>query len=560
MAQKMKQKKIWIAAGAGIVLLAVIIVAAVALRGGKEPAYRSIRIVELEGSVSIDRDGIGTLTASQNMNLISGDRVTTAEHAYVVLCLDTDKYVMLGEAGAMKVVAEGNENSGKTSISLECGSVLSDIRNPLSEGSSYEIATPNATMSVRGTVFEVRKENEDGEQISVLVYDGSVAVGLGENEPVLYAAGEYTVFTDSAAPEVLVERGTVSDEVMDDKVRERLQQISTEGRTLNVGSADLSAPTAVSDAEHAATGTPTAEPATTATAMPAATPAPTATSAPTAKPVVTATPAPAATPMVTATPVPTATPVVTATPVPTATPVVTATPAPAATPVVTVAPEPTATVAPTPTPVVTATPAPEPEEEEEPEPTAEPVPTPTPTAVPTAAPTTVPTAAPTAVPTAAPAPTATPAPPQEGYFRISFEIPYVLISGKEPENSDEAERIMKSHSYGSGDVKKGDLVWKQGSAEVTSIPNHEELQGLGLEFVGWYTINGSEWNFDTYAVEENTVLYPVWKDKDGNLYKVKGSEEFGVCYSIKVESADPSSTAPSSEPSPAPSGEPAGES
>lgn len=517
MAQKMKQKKIWIAAGAGIVLLAVIIVAAAALRGGKEPAYRSIRIVELEGSVSIDRDGIGTLTASQNMNLISGDRVTTAEHAYVVLCLDTDKYVMLGEAGAMKVVAEGNENSGKTSISLECGSVLSDIRNPLSEGSSYEIATPNATMSVRGTVFEVRKENEDDEQISVLVYDGSVAVGLGENEPVLYAAGEYTVFTDSAAPEVLVERGTVSDEVMDDKVRERLQQISTEGRTLNVGSADLSAPTAVSDAEHAATGTPTAEPATTATAMPAATPAPTAT------PVVTATPAPAATPMVTATPVPTATPVVTATP------------APAATPVVTAAPEPTATVAPTPTPVVTETPAPEPEEEdeEEPEPTAEPVPTPTPTA----APTTVPTAAPTAVPTAAPAPTATPAPPQEGYFRISFEIPYVLISGKEPENSDEAERIMKPHSYGSGDVKKGDLVWKQGSAEVTSIPNHEELQGLGLEFVGWYTINGSEWNFDTYAVEENTVLYPVWKDKDGNLYKVKGSEEFGVCYSIKVESA-----------------------
>ena len=206
MEKMMKQKKVWIVAVAGVVLLAVLIAVTAVLGSRKEPSYRSIKIVELEGNVSIDRGGVGTLAAAQNMNLISGDRVSTSEKAYVVLCLDTDKYVMLGEAGAMRVVAEGDGKSGKTSISLESGSVLNDIRNPLSEGSSYEIATPNATMSVRGTVFEVRKVSAGEGRISVLVYDGSVAVGLGGKEPVLYGAGEYTVFTDSAAPKVIVER------------------------------------------------------------------------------------------------------------------------------------------------------------------------------------------------------------------------------------------------------------------------------------------------------------------------------------------------------------------
>ena len=108
MEKMMKQKKLWIAAAAGVALLAVLIVATVLLGGGKEPSYRSIKIVELEGDVSIERGGVGTLTASANMNLVSGDRVATAEEAYVVLCLDTDKYVMLGEAGAMTEIGRAS--------------------------------------------------------------------------------------------------------------------------------------------------------------------------------------------------------------------------------------------------------------------------------------------------------------------------------------------------------------------------------------------------------------------------------------------------------------------
>ena len=362
MEQKIKQRKIWIAAAAGVALLAVIIAGLAALRGGKDPVYRSIKIVELEGGVSIDRDGVGTLAAAENMNLVSGDRVATGEAAYVVLCLDTDKYVMLGESGAMRVVAEGDGQSGKTSISLEGGSVLSDIRNPLSEGSSYEIATPNATMSVRGTVFEVRKDKEDGGNISVLVYDGRVAVAPGgSTEELMYNAGEYTVFTDSSVPEILVERGTVSAEVLDERVLEQLRNIHTEGRTLNVGNVELDVAANVTAAPEA-----TAAPAVTATPAPEATAEPTI--EPTAVPEATVTPAPAAT----AAPAPTRMPAVTATAVPAAPtqmPAATAAPTPTTVPAVTEAPVPTTvpavTEAPAPTTVPAATPVPDMEEEDE---------------------------------------------------------------------------------------------------------------------------------------------------------------------------------------------------
>lgn len=580
MEQKIKQRKIWIAAAAGVALLAVIIAGLAALRGGKDPVYRSIKIVELEGGVSIDRDGVGTLAAAENMNLVSGDRVATGEAAYVVLCLDTDKYVMLGESGAMRVVAEGDGQSGKTSISLEGGSVLSDIRNPLSEGSSYEIATPNATMSVRGTVFEVRKDKEDGGNISVLVYDGRVAVAPGgSTEELMYNAGEYTVFTDSSVPEILVERGTVSAEVLDEQVLEQLRNIHTEGRTLNVGNVELDVAANVTVAPEA-----TAAPAVTATPAPEATAEPTI--EPTAVPEATVTPAPAAT----AAPAPTRMPAVTATPVPAAPtqmPAATAAPTPTTVPAVTAAPVPTTvpavTEAPAPTTVPAATPAPdmeEEDEEDEPEATAEP--TPVPTAVPTPEPTAAPTPAPTAVPTPAPTaepmpePTKSPVPPQEGYCRVTYEIPYVLVSGKEPENASEAESIMQPLFFACGDVKKGDLAWKQGDVKVDCIPNRAEVQNLGLKFVGWFRKDGYEWNYSLDAVMESMTLYPAWKDKYGNLYKVRVSEELGVCYSIKEGAAVSPSPAPSEQPvaspspapsegptgspSPAPSDRPAGES
>ncbi len=236
MSQSKNKKFIFIAVAAVLAMAAVLLF--LLFRRGAD-AYRSIKVIEMEGIVGVERKAGESVAAAVNMNLVSGDKVTTGEQSYAVLQLDKDKYVMLGANGAMQVVAEGDESAGKTSIELESGSVLNEIQNPLSEGSSYDINTPNATMSVRGTVFEVRK-NAAEESIDVLVYDGAVSVGLDGQEPVLYGEGEYTSFEDKENPQFLTEHGVITDEVMDSLVAERLEKISAEGRNINAGEAKLS--------------------------------------------------------------------------------------------------------------------------------------------------------------------------------------------------------------------------------------------------------------------------------------------------------------------------------
>lgn len=239
MSESKGKKKIYTIAAAATAAVVVIVLAVVLiLRVGGQESYRSIRIVELDGGVTIDREGVGNLEASVNMNLTSGDRISTSADSYVVLRLDDDKYMMLGEQGAIQVVASGDASNSRTEIHLESGSVLNEIQNPLSQDSSYEIITPNATMSVRGTVFETRNNVESG-SMEVLVYEGTVAVTLSDSEPMLYGPGECTVFTSGDAPRFIEERGVITEEKIDSQMIERLYQINENGRTLNLGEADL---------------------------------------------------------------------------------------------------------------------------------------------------------------------------------------------------------------------------------------------------------------------------------------------------------------------------------
>lgn len=235
-----EKKRLYMAAAAAAAVVAVIVLVTVLILGGREETYRSIRIVELEGSVTIDRESVGSLEASVNMNLVSGDHVSTSAGAYVVLRLDDDKFVMLGEQGAMQVEAEGDASKGRTAIHLEAGSVLSEIQNPLGQNSTYEVVTPSATMSVRGTVFEVRWNGSDSDgSIEVLVYEGKVAVDIEGQEPVLYGGGEYTQFTAGDTPQFLEERSAIKPEQMSSQMLQRLQQIEENGRSLDFGEADL---------------------------------------------------------------------------------------------------------------------------------------------------------------------------------------------------------------------------------------------------------------------------------------------------------------------------------
>lgn len=56
---------------------------------------------------------------------------------------------------------------------------------------------------------------------------------------------------------------------------------------------------------------------------------------------------------------------------------------------------------------------------------------------------------------------------------------------------------------------------------IYRIPNSSKFAAsLSLTFAGWYTEDGTEWDFETMRITSDLVLYAGWKDDNGRLYKV----------------------------------------
>lgn len=151
---------------------------------GRDETYRVLKVFEMNGSSVITREELGELDAYVGMNLENGDTVNVGEESTLRLVLDNDKYVLLDSGTVMKLNAAGNASDSRTYIELQKGTILNEITNPLSANSSYEVATPKATMAVRGTSFIISvTENPDGSyNINVDTLDGKVEVTLLDSE------------------------------------------------------------------------------------------------------------------------------------------------------------------------------------------------------------------------------------------------------------------------------------------------------------------------------------------------------------------------------------------
>ena len=204
MQKLMSNKKIIISICAVAV---VIVAAAVILLSNKEEAYRSILVYELDGTAVIERAGVGSMNAAENLYLESGDRVIVAQNSSMRMKLDDDKYVMAEEDTIFTVEAQGTDENSKTKICLEQGAVTNEIQHPLSEGASYETSTPNSVMAVRGTIYRVELYiDENGEQnTKMCCFQGKVATtpvlpGGTSGEEVLVPAGsEMIIHSDGTA-------------------------------------------------------------------------------------------------------------------------------------------------------------------------------------------------------------------------------------------------------------------------------------------------------------------------------------------------------------------------
>ncbi|MCI7768030.1 MAG: InlB B-repeat-containing protein [Oscillospiraceae bacterium] len=146
----------------------------------KEDSYRVLKVFEMAGSSIVNRESSGDLDAYVGMNLENGDTLTVGEESTLRLSLDNDKYILLDEGTVMKLNAAGNSADSRTTLELRQGTILNEITNPLSADSLYEVATPKATMAVRGTSFSisVEKDENGGYIIIVNTFQGKVEVWL----------------------------------------------------------------------------------------------------------------------------------------------------------------------------------------------------------------------------------------------------------------------------------------------------------------------------------------------------------------------------------------------
>lgn len=186
-----KNKKTWILIS--VIILVVIATVAVVLfilnRG-----HRVIKVQSFEGTVSLER-GSSKKDILVGMNLKSEDTVTTGNDGLIELLVDEDKHIVAEADTCFMITSSGNEKKGRLKIELLYGTSLIEIDNKLPDGSSVEVKTPNATLSVRGTTFETTYK--DAEDTTILkVKEGVVNVAVGKKTEDVEAGNMATIKDD----------------------------------------------------------------------------------------------------------------------------------------------------------------------------------------------------------------------------------------------------------------------------------------------------------------------------------------------------------------------------
>ena len=239
------KKKVIIGAIVGAVIL-VILITIIFIFKNKKPEYRLLKVYDVAGKASVTRKDIGELEPYNNMVLESGDRVAL-ETGEMVLQADDDKYIYLEENTELVLKATGSKQNSKTTIELEKGGITNDIQNKLSEDSSYEINTPNSTMSVRGTIYRVYVYEEDGVKYTkITVFQGKVITrlkykdGTVSTKTVEVEGGKETlIYEDGKTTDYVFDTQDIEYEEVPDYILEVLLGMAKDDRELSISQEEL---------------------------------------------------------------------------------------------------------------------------------------------------------------------------------------------------------------------------------------------------------------------------------------------------------------------------------
>jgi len=201
--KKVSKKLIIIGIAAAVVIITGAVIAFLFMHKKKDD-YRLLKIYEFSGEGIVERKEVGSITPYSNMVLESGDKVTLTNGSLTILA-DDDKYIYLDEGTVIELVASGTKKDSRTKIELENGGITCDVQNKLSDESTYEINTPNASMSIRGTIVYVFYDpNDEKGKTRAVTFEGVM------DSVLIYEDGsrEVTVVPVPAGQEVIITRDT----------------------------------------------------------------------------------------------------------------------------------------------------------------------------------------------------------------------------------------------------------------------------------------------------------------------------------------------------------------
>ena len=162
------------------IVLAVFVLAGCTIINPEKEDYRNIKVFKLEGSAEVIRND-KTLEPYEQMVLRSNDEINVGSSSNLILVLDDNKYVLLSENTKINLISS-EKDSSKTVISLKEGKIVTEVKEKLKDGETFEVETPNSVMAIRGTTFSVEVDKKDSLfEIKYQLVKGSVDLYIFDN-------------------------------------------------------------------------------------------------------------------------------------------------------------------------------------------------------------------------------------------------------------------------------------------------------------------------------------------------------------------------------------------
>jgi len=194
-------------------ILGAVLIATLTLIATIASAQTPVGVVTMvSGSADIQR-GASSLTPRVGTQIDLGDRVTTGTDGHLAATLSDNSQLELAESSAMVVdqMVFGRGGRVSTRLSLALGALRSSVTSAVGGVPNFEVHTPNAVATVRGTKWSTQYR-EGAERpgfpsckhfTDVEVYEGTVDVGSAitpsaQHEAV--AAGYETTVACAAPP------------------------------------------------------------------------------------------------------------------------------------------------------------------------------------------------------------------------------------------------------------------------------------------------------------------------------------------------------------------------